>query len=288
MNLSIERPQERRIVLISAAVEPVVDRLQKKYKAAQEALKFATESKDKAAAEIAQNALNALLLFQSDTGASQRLHTDLSQIFDYGNTAIEKHSNIYKQVLRLLEFGREREGIDLSKVVLTHHTPEAPGQAPDAARRGRQSQAGTDHRSRRRQRSREAEGVAERAHRTLLLSPDGKPTATQSSHPHKQKTPVTTGLFVTGTAGTRTPNQRIMSQRKSADSVDEKRDFDATGPTTGPSFLTGPMTDPVDVAPVDPELAKILAAWSDVPEHLKAVAVANVLALVATARNTSQ
>src|SRR5437773_2331221 len=55
-------------------------------------------------------------------GAFQRLYTYLSQIFDYGNTAIEKRSIFYRQVLRLLEFGREREGVDLSKVVLTHHT----------------------------------------------------------------------------------------------------------------------------------------------------------------------
>ena len=39
---------------------------------------------------------------------------------------------------------------------------------------------------------------------------------------------------------------------------------------------------------VDPELAKILAAWPDVPDHLKAVAVANVLALVATAQKSAR
>ena len=115
---------------LAAAVEPVVDRLHKRYKAAQEALKVATEAKDKAAAEIAQNALNALLLFQSDMGAFQRLYTYLSQIFDYGNTDIEKRSIFYRQVLRLLEFGREREGIDLSKVVLTHHTLKNQGKRP--------------------------------------------------------------------------------------------------------------------------------------------------------------
>lgn len=49
------------------------------------------------------------------------LYTFLSQIFDYGNTAIEKRAIFYKRLLPLLEFGREREGIDLSKVVLTHH-----------------------------------------------------------------------------------------------------------------------------------------------------------------------
>jgi type I site-specific restriction-modification system R (restriction) subunit len=112
---------------LAAAVEPVVDRLHKKYKAAQTALKLANEKKDKPAAETAQNQLNALLLFQRDMGAFQRLYTYLSQIFDYGNTAIEKRSIFYKQVLRLLEFGREREGIDLSKVVLTHHTLKDQG-----------------------------------------------------------------------------------------------------------------------------------------------------------------
>jgi len=50
---------------------------------------------------------------------SSRLYAFLSQIFDYGNTAIEKRAIFYKRLLPLLEFGREREGVDLSKVVLT-------------------------------------------------------------------------------------------------------------------------------------------------------------------------
>src|SRR5688572_29341594 len=74
--------------------------------------------------------MNALRLFQSDMAAFQRLYTYLSQIFDYGNTEIEKRSIFYKQVLRLLEFGREREGIDLSKVVLTHHALKNRGKQP--------------------------------------------------------------------------------------------------------------------------------------------------------------
>ena len=121
---------------LAAAVEPVVDRLQKKYKAAQAALKLAKEQKDKTAAEAAQNELNALLLFQSDMGAFQRLYTYLSQIFDYGNTAIEKRSIFFKQVLRLLEFGREREGIDLSKVVLTHHNLKNQGRGAMSLSKG--------------------------------------------------------------------------------------------------------------------------------------------------------
>ena len=105
-----------------AALEPVVDRLHRRYKAAQEALKTARETKNESAEESAKNELDALLLFQSDMGTYVRLYTYLSQIFDYGSTDIEKRAIFFKHLLRLLEFGREREGIDLSRVVLTHHT----------------------------------------------------------------------------------------------------------------------------------------------------------------------
>jgi len=51
-----------------------------------------------------------------------------TQIFDYGNTAIEKRFIFYRRLLPLLEFGREREGIDLSKIMLTHHNLKNQGQ----------------------------------------------------------------------------------------------------------------------------------------------------------------
>ena len=70
-----------------------------------------------------------MLLFKSDMRAFQRLYTFLSQIFDYGNTAIEKRSIFFKRLLPLLEFGREREEIDLSKVVLTHHNLKNQGKS---------------------------------------------------------------------------------------------------------------------------------------------------------------
>ena len=111
-----------------AALEPVQDRLMKRYKAAQAALKAAQELKDEIAARTAQDALDALLLFKGDMGTYLRLYTFLSQIFDYGNTGIEKRAIFYKRLLPLLEFGREREGIDLSKVVLTHHHLKDQGQ----------------------------------------------------------------------------------------------------------------------------------------------------------------
>ena len=103
------------------ALEPVVDRLLKRYKAAQEALKAAAAKNDKGAMKNAKEELEAMMLFKGDMGAFIRLYIFLSQIFDYGNTAIEKRAIFFKRLLPLLEFGREREGIDVSKLVLTHH-----------------------------------------------------------------------------------------------------------------------------------------------------------------------
>lgn len=103
------------------ALEPVVDRLMKRYKAAQEDLKIAKAKDDDHAAESAKNEMDALTLFKGDMSTFIRLYTFLSQIFDYGNTAIEKRAIFFKRLLPLLELGREREGIDLSKVQLTRH-----------------------------------------------------------------------------------------------------------------------------------------------------------------------
>ena len=110
-----------------AALEPVVDRLMKHYKAAQAQFIAAKAAKDEAGIASAGNELNALQLFKSDMGAYLRLYMFLSQIFDYGNTAIEKRAIFYKRLLPLLDLGREREGIDLSKVVLTHHNLKNQG-----------------------------------------------------------------------------------------------------------------------------------------------------------------
>jgi type I restriction enzyme R subunit len=54
-------------------------------------------------------------------------HFETFQIFDCGNTAIEKRFIFYRRLMPLLEFGREREGIDLSKVILTHHNLKDQG-----------------------------------------------------------------------------------------------------------------------------------------------------------------
>jgi type I restriction enzyme, R subunit len=112
---------------LAGALEPVVSRIRHRYKAAQDRKKAVIAKDDSNAAEDAQNEMNTLILFKHDMGAFQRMYAFLSQIFDYGNTAIEKRYIFYKRLIPLLEFGREREGLDLSKVVLTHHNLKAEG-----------------------------------------------------------------------------------------------------------------------------------------------------------------
>ncbi|PRF95832.1 type I restriction endonuclease subunit R [Burkholderia ambifaria] len=106
---------------LSAAVAPVAQRLLTKYKVAQQARAAAVEQKNVDAEQAAKDTLDALVLFKGDMGAFVRLYAFLSQIFDYGNTDIEKRFLFYKRLIPLLEFGRERDTVDLSKVVLTHH-----------------------------------------------------------------------------------------------------------------------------------------------------------------------
>ena len=120
------------------AIEPVADRLLKRYKSAQLALESARERAHDADLKAAREELDALVLFKTDLGAFIRLYTFLSQIFDYGNTALEKRSIFYKRLLPLLDFGREREGIDLSKVVLTHHKLKNLGRRPMPLNEGEQ------------------------------------------------------------------------------------------------------------------------------------------------------
>jgi type I restriction enzyme R subunit len=112
---------------LDAAIAPVADRLLRRYKAAQQENTVADDAGgDKAAKAV----LDALLLFKNDMAAFVRLYSFLSQIFDYGNTDIEKRFLFFKRLIPLLDFGRERDSVDLSKVVLTHHTLRTQGRQP--------------------------------------------------------------------------------------------------------------------------------------------------------------
>ncbi len=106
---------------LEAAIAPVADRLLKQFAAAKEAAREANAKKDQNALAKAKDEMNTLVLFRADMATYQRVYTFLSQIFDYGNTDFEKRSIFFKYLLRLLKFGREREGVDLSQVALTHH-----------------------------------------------------------------------------------------------------------------------------------------------------------------------
>jgi type I restriction enzyme R subunit len=116
--------------LLVAAIEPVADRLLKRYKAAQAALNQAKEpdGPQAQAFQTARDERDALLLFKRDLGTFVRVYPFLGQLFDYGNTAIEKRALFFKRLLPLLDFGRERDGIDLSKVLLTHHRLKDQGE----------------------------------------------------------------------------------------------------------------------------------------------------------------
>ena len=114
---------------LAAALGPVADRVLKRHKAAKTVWTAAKQTGDDAGAAAAKSEMDALVLFVRDMEAFVRLYTFLSQIFDYGNTAIEKRAIFYKVLIPLLKFGSEREGIDLSKVKLTHYAVKSLGKA---------------------------------------------------------------------------------------------------------------------------------------------------------------
>jgi len=106
---------------LEAAIKPVAERLLKQYENAKADFNLAKQNNDDETAKAAKERMEALQLFKTDMQTYLRAYTFLSQIFDYGNTDFEKRSIFYRHLQRLLKFGREREGVDLSQVKLTHH-----------------------------------------------------------------------------------------------------------------------------------------------------------------------
>jgi len=106
---------------LAAAIFPVADRLLKLYKTALDAYRLAMNQGKTDEASREKETMGALTLFKGDIGSFNRLYSFLSQIFNYGNTDIEKRHIFYRRLLPLLDFGRDRDRVDLSKVTLTHH-----------------------------------------------------------------------------------------------------------------------------------------------------------------------
>lgn len=108
-------------------LEPVADRVVKRHREAQIRLKVTADAGKEEMAQEIRDEIASLELFKADIGTFQNLYTFHSQIVDFGSTAIEKRYIFFKYLLPLLEFGRERESIDLTKIRLTHYKLRSDG-----------------------------------------------------------------------------------------------------------------------------------------------------------------
>jgi len=111
---------------LDAAIGPVSGRLVTRYKRALQT--FRAEAEGSPAQQAAKHEMDALLLFRGDLGAYTRAYEFLGQMFDYGNTDFERLYRFAKMLVPLLKFERERDGIDLSALKLTHHRMRDLGQ----------------------------------------------------------------------------------------------------------------------------------------------------------------
>jgi type I restriction enzyme R subunit len=112
---------------LDRAIGPVAQRLLDQHTAARKQLKAALDGGDDVAAKDAREEMAQLEMFRGDMQAYQRLYAFLSQIIDYGSTAVEKRARFFQRLIPLLKFGREREEVDLSEVRMTHHKLSSKG-----------------------------------------------------------------------------------------------------------------------------------------------------------------
>jgi type I restriction enzyme R subunit len=119
-----------------AAITPVCQRLLTQFRDAQAAWRTATDAGQGAEAKKHRETMDALTLFKADMGQYVRLYVFLSQLFNYGNSDVEKRAIFFRRLLPLLEFGRERDDIDLSSVRLTHYTLKNQGTTRPDLRKG--------------------------------------------------------------------------------------------------------------------------------------------------------
>jgi type I restriction enzyme R subunit len=111
---------------LDAAIGPVSNRLLVRFKHAQHEARNAPDGSQ--AQQAGKDEVEALLLFKRDLATYIRIYEFLGQMFDYGNTDYEKLYLFAKMLLPLLDYGRERDGIDLSALRLTHHKMRDLGQ----------------------------------------------------------------------------------------------------------------------------------------------------------------
>ena len=112
--------------MLDAALGPVSSRALTRFRHAQQA--FSGGADGSKARKAAKDEMDVLVLFKRDLGSYVRVYEFLSQMFDYGNTEFEKLYLFGKLLYPLLSYGREREGVDLAALKLTHHKMRDLGQ----------------------------------------------------------------------------------------------------------------------------------------------------------------
>jgi len=110
---------------MDAAILPVANRLLTAFAEAKK--QWLAAGEDAKAAKPFKDRMDALILFKNDIATYVRIYGFLSQIFDYGNSDIEKRSIFFRLLHPLLTYGREREGVDLSALKLTAYTIKSLG-----------------------------------------------------------------------------------------------------------------------------------------------------------------
>jgi type I restriction enzyme R subunit len=110
---------------LDAAITPVAGRILKLYSQARNV--FESSKGRSKSWRAAKEEMDALVLFKRDIQSFVRIYGFLSQIFDYGNTDIEKRSIFFRLLAPLLDFGREKDGVDLSALKLTAYTIKSLG-----------------------------------------------------------------------------------------------------------------------------------------------------------------
>lgn len=110
---------------LDAAILRVASRILMSF--AQAKQEFEAAGDDAKRGKAAKEAMDSLILFKNDIATYVRVYGFLAQIFDYGNTDIEKRSIFFRLLHPLLNYGREREGVDLSALKLTAYTIKSLG-----------------------------------------------------------------------------------------------------------------------------------------------------------------
>jgi type I restriction enzyme R subunit len=106
---------------LAALLTPIAQHIMTAYSQARETWRKAEQNGDAAGRDAAKQVWEALVQFRGDMVAYRRLYTFLSQVWDLGNTELEKRSIFYHLLIPLLDFERERSKVDLASLRLTHH-----------------------------------------------------------------------------------------------------------------------------------------------------------------------